>query len=71
MKKKYIEHQKNKYKGKIKEFIRKTAIKYFMTVKETHSKLNDVSYSELKVQPYLVSNMLNNEQKEVLYLKLM
>ena len=34
-----------------------------MTVKETHSKLNDLSYSKVKVQPYLVSNMLINEQK--------
>ena len=57
-------YQKNKYKVKIKELISKAAIKYFMTVKETHSKLNDVSYSELKVQPYLVSNMLNNEKRK-------
>ena len=39
-----------------------------MTLKETHSKLKDVTYSELQVQPYLSTNLLNNEQKELLYI---
>ena len=38
-----------------------------MTVKEKHSKLNGITYSELKVQPYLTTDLLNNGQKELLY----
>ena len=58
---------KNIYKVKIKDLISKAAFKHFLTIKETHSKLNDLSYSELKVQPYLTSNMITNEQKQLLY----
>ena len=54
---------KSEYKFQIKHLISKAAFKHFMTLKETHSKLNDVTYSELKVQPYLTTNLLNNEQK--------
>ena len=58
---------KNEYKVKIKHLINKAAFKHLMTVKETHSKLNDITYSELKVQPYLTLDLLNNGQKELLY----
>ena len=46
---------KSEYKIKMKYLINKAAFKYFLTVKETHSKLNDVTYKKFQIQPYLIA----------------
>ena len=38
-----------------------------MNQKRSHTKLNDVIYSNMKIQPYLTTPILNNKQKELLY----
>ena len=58
---------KETYKKNIKNMINKSAFKYFMQIKETHSKLDQLEYTELKIQPYLKSLAINNKEKELLF----
>jgi hypothetical protein len=58
---------KSQYKKHIKALINKAAFTYLNELKLTHKKLDKVTYSELKVQPYLVSNLLGNTEKTLLY----
>ena len=48
--------------------IKSAAFLYFMGLKETHKKLDQVEYKELKMQYYLGSRLLNNQEKKLLYL---
>ena len=58
---------KSEYSKNIKKLINNAVFSYYQTLQQTHSKLDEVDYSELKIQPYLVSNSLNNEEKQLLY----
>jgi hypothetical protein len=58
---------KYQYKTKIKALVRKAAFKYFLKLKEKHTKLKNVQYSELKIQPYLQSKSMSNSEAELLY----
>lgn len=58
---------KCEYSKNIKKLINNAVFSYYLTLQQTHSKLSEVDYSELKIQPYLVSNSLNNEEKQLLY----
>ena len=58
---------KSEYSKNIEKLITKAVFSYYLALKQTHSKLNGVNYSELKIQPYLISNCLNNEEKQLLY----
>ena len=44
---------KLQYKNKIKPLVKKAAFEYFLKEKRRHSKLNEVSYNEFKIQSYL------------------
>ena len=46
---------KNSYKKKIKDLVNKAALKYFLQVKEDHTKLNETIYTEFVLQPYLTT----------------
>ena len=48
-----VKVSKSDYKTKIKELINKAAFKVFLDLKQTHSKLDDVSYTKFKKQQYL------------------
>ena len=48
-----VKYSKSDYKDKIKELINKAAFKMFLNLKNTHTKLDDVSYSKFERQPYL------------------
>ena len=65
---KICETPKSIYKKEIKALINKAAFKYFMKLKEKHSKLDKLTYTQLKLQPYLSSKNITNKQKELLYL---
>ena len=54
------------YKKKIKNLIQKAAFEYFLEQKHQHSKLNDVTYSELKTQPYLQDVRFSKEERKLL-----
>ena len=58
---------KTDYKRRIKALIQKAALEYFNGVKLSHRKLDLVSYTQLKAQPYLVSSQLSNIEKDLLY----
>ena len=58
---------KTEYKRKIKSLIQSAALQYLNKVKLSHRKLDLVSYTQLKIQPYLVSSQLSNMEKELLY----
>ena len=58
---------KTEYKRKIKSLILSAALEYLNKVKLSHRKLDFVSYTQLKIQPYLVSSQLSNMEKELVY----
>ena len=58
---------KQTYKNHIKEKVKKAAFDHFLKEKEKHTKLNEVNYTELKIQKYLTSNKFSNEERNLLY----
>ena len=65
MKKKYC-HFQSAYKNHIKELIQKASFKYLLKEKEKHTKMDNVKYTQLKVQPYLVKSNFNKEERKLL-----
>ena len=63
-----IEHQSEReYKKQIKEKVRKHALTKFNEVKDTHSKVKDLTYESLnKPQEYITSVRLNNKQTSMM-----
>jgi hypothetical protein len=58
---------KSEYKKHIKLLINKAVFQHYITLKEGHNKLDELSYTELKMQSYLSTKALNNEEKELLF----
>ena len=52
----------------VKEATKRTAFKYLIELKGSLSKMKDLHYSDLSLQPYLVSDKLNTREKKFLYL---
>ena len=50
----------------IKDLLNKAAFKHFIQLKETHSKLNEVQYTGLKIQDYLTTKGLNYKEKNII-----
>ena len=59
---------KEEYKIQIKEKVKQAAFEQYIKMKESHSKLNEVKYTSLEIQPYLKSEMFNKEEMKLLYL---
>ena len=57
---------KNEYKKKIKNLIQKAAFNYFLKEKLKHSKLNEVTYCDFKLQPYLIDSQFSKEERNLL-----
>ena len=55
------------FKKIIKEKTKQVAFKYLMKKKSTHSKLDDLKYTELKIQPYLSTNALFKDDAQLLF----
>ena len=62
-----ISTPKEQYKKKIKQLVEKAAFKQFMAEKVQLSKLNEVTYEKLTIQPYLTSRKFNNKERNLLY----
>ena len=60
-------YSKEEYKKKVKILVKKAALKYLLNQKEGHKKIKDITFNEYKIQPYLNSNMFNNEERKLLY----
>ena len=65
---KIMQTSKSEYKSEIKALVHKATFKYFMNKKKNHSKLDEIKYTKLQLQPYLSSSVINNKQKELLYI---
>ena len=65
--KEICEMSKALYKKKIKDLINKSVFKFYMNLKQTHSKLDAVNYSKLEIQGYLISTKLKTSEKELLF----
>ena len=50
----------------VKGLTQKAAFKYFLKEKERHSKMNELSYSELRIQPYLIDKRFTKEERDLL-----
>ena len=57
---------KNNFKKTLKENILKSAFKYLQSLKTNHSKVKIIKYDKLEVQPYVTSNKLSTEEKQLL-----
>ena len=54
-------------KKKIKKLINISAFKQILKTKEKHSKLDEVHFSELKIQSYLKSSKIQNKEKKTAF----
>ena len=50
------------FKKFVKTKITKAAFKYLESIKNGHSKIRDIKYNKLEVQPYILSDELSNEE---------
>ena len=57
---------KVEYKQKMKALIQKAAFQYFLEQQNKHSKLNQINYSQFKIQPYLIEGMFNKEERKLM-----
>ena len=55
------------YKKKIKNLLMKAAFAEYMKEKDQKSKLNNLTYDSLKIQPYLTKNSYSHKEKCLLY----
>ena len=62
------EMSKEDYKKTIKELVEKAAMKYFLEEKKSHSKLEEVFYDKLQLQPYLTDRRFSTEERKLLVL---
>ena len=62
------EMSKEDYQKTVKELVEKAAMKYFLEEKKSHSKLEEVFYDKLKVQPYLTDRRFSTEERKLLVL---
>ena len=58
---------KSAYKSHVRSLLNKAVFQHYITLKEGHSKLDELNYTELKTQPYLASKVLHNQEKELLF----
>ena len=56
------------YKKMIKALVKKAALKMLLKEKEKHSKLNELVYEDLIIQPYLTERNFNLEERKLLTL---
>ena len=54
------------YKSYIKKHIRITAFNHLIKIQEPHTKVNQIQYTNLKIQPYRTSNEFENNEVKLL-----
>ena len=62
-----VKMSKSEYKEKVKKMINKASFKMFINLKNTHSKLDDIVYSQFERQAYLTSSEVSNFEKQLLF----
>ena len=58
---------RQEYKKKINKLIHKAAFNEYIREKSEKSKLNQLQYKNLQIQPYLAKSGLTNKEKNLLY----
>ena len=58
---------KQALKKQLKSTIKKAAFKHLNKLKNQHSKVKNISYTELALQPYFKSNTITNEEAKLLF----
>ena len=61
------QNTKTEFKAKIQKKIRATTLKQLTSTQMTHSKIRDIKYKELKIQPYLESGIFTNTMVKTLF----
>ena len=55
------------YKDWIKTKVTEAAFRYLTSIQQTHSKVKDIKYSKLELQPYLHSPLFSRKQMSTLF----
>jgi hypothetical protein len=55
------------YKTQVKKKVREAALKYLINIQKTHSKIRDIEFKELKLQPYLKTPLFSNDETNLLF----
>ena len=58
---------RNIFKNRVKKYVLAAAFKQYLTIKQSKSKVKNIQYDELKIQPYLSSNLFSNEECYLLF----
>ena len=64
---KILNMSKEPYKQFIKEKIKTAAFNYLRKLQEKHSKIRDIVYKKLEIQPYMVSPVFLDEEVNILH----
>ena len=57
---------KQKFKAIVKDKVRNAAFEYLKTLKKEHSKMKNLIYVKLELQPYLIVPIFNKESRNLL-----
>ena len=57
----------NFFKSSFKKKIQKAALKYVQNIQQGQSKVKDIKYDVLEIQPYLTSPMFSDEETQLLH----
>ena len=55
------------YKQFVKNKVRSAALEHLLQIKENHSKVKNIKYTDLQTQPYLLSDLFSNKDTEMLF----
>ena len=59
---------KSQHKNISKALVHKAAFKFLIMKKEGHTKLDEINYTKLILQPYLSSSLINNNPKKLFHI---
>ena len=58
---------KSEFKQEVKIKINNSAFKYLINKQKTHTKIKEIEYSELKIQEYITTHNMTNNEKSLLF----
>ena len=59
--------KKSIFKNIVKKLVKAAALEDLKQIQSTHTKVNNIKYNKLQLQPYLDSNSLNVEQRSLIF----
>ena len=58
---------KNKFKRRVKKYMTDAAFVYLKSEQAEHSKIRNIKYKDLRLQPYLKSDELSHEEASTIF----